>query len=91
MLLNCFLSYWHSSSYHNAAKHSAKLGNVKKALLYADKALEVERCCIGMDHKDYRQQLDVVLQLRHAAASPKTFDASKIEWYDQDDNSNEYR
>ena len=70
------------SSYYAAARYSAKLGDVKKALSYAEKALDVERTCIGTDHDDFRKQLDIVLQLRYAARKPRFFVESKIEWYE---------
>lgn len=47
--------------------------------------MEIERNCVGTDHKDYRQYLDIVLQLRVAAEKPKLFDGTSIEWYDNEE------
>jgi len=82
--------FYRFSSYQDAPKYSAKLGDAKKALLYAEKALEMEKRCIGMDHVDCPEQLDIVLQLRYAARSPNIFNESEVEWYDMDQKGDHY-
>ncbi|KAJ5538643.1 TPR domain protein [Penicillium frequentans] len=48
------------STYRDAAMYSLKLGNTQMALLWAEKALEVERYCVGENHPDYQKMLDTV-------------------------------
>ncbi|XMA13710.1 hypothetical protein WAI453_006501 [Rhynchosporium graminicola] len=69
------------ASYRDAAWYSAKLGNPKIALLWAEKELEVDAYCIGKDHPDYLEELQTVTQLRLAAESSQPFDCSTIDWF----------
>lgn len=51
------------------------------ALLWAEKELEIDRCCVGEDHPDYINLLDVIERLKEAAHKSRKFDDSVIEWY----------
>lgn len=44
-------------SYYYAAKVNTRLGNAKMALLWAEKGLEVNRCCVEEDHPEYTTTL----------------------------------
>jgi hypothetical protein len=67
--------------YRDAAWYSAKLGNPKIALLWAEKELEVDAYCVGIDHPDYIKQLQTVAQLKLAAESSQPFDCTTIDWF----------
>ncbi|TVY18236.1 SET domain-containing protein 5 [Lachnellula arida] len=75
-----------SISYHDAARYSARLGDASMALLWAEKELEVDRYCVGVDHPHYSSESDTVRQLREAVESSLPFDQSSIKWFDSCDS-----
>ncbi|KAF2193110.1 TPR domain protein [Zopfia rhizophila CBS 207.26] len=68
-------------SYHDAAKYSLELRNVKMALLWAEKELEHERICLGEDHPVYKGTFERVKMLEGVAESSAPFDPSIIQWF----------
>lgn len=44
------------------------------ALLWAEKGLEVNRCCVGEDHPEYQTTLEAFTQLKTAWSKVSTFD-----------------
>lgn len=52
------------SSYLEASKLCVKLGKSAEALLYADKALQINEDCLGQDHELYRESSNVVQSLK---------------------------
>jgi hypothetical protein len=54
-------------SYHDALKFNIKLGNRKMAVLWGEKQLENELICLGDDHPDYKETLEMVYHLRNFA------------------------
>jgi hypothetical protein len=51
-------------SYHDALKYNIKLGNRNAALLWGEKQLQHELICLGDDHPDYQETLEMVDHLR---------------------------
>jgi len=74
-----------STSYHDAARYSARLGDAKMALLWAEKELEVDAYCIGKDNPEYQMTLETIDQLRNRVNSSEPLDPSTINWLDPPD------
>lgn len=55
-------------SYHDALKYNIKLGNRNAALLLGEKQLQHELICLGDDHPDYQETLEMVDHLRIVSA-----------------------
>lgn len=51
-------------SYLEASNLCVTLGRVDEALLYAEKALQIDADCLGTDHELYRNSLGIVGSLR---------------------------
>ncbi|PYH76157.1 TPR domain protein [Aspergillus uvarum CBS 121591] len=67
-------------SYHDAARYCLAMGNVKMALLWAEKELELDICCVGRDHPDYEKEAEMVNLLREAVSASKPVHSSVMEW-----------
>ena len=55
-----------------ASRLNTKLGKHGEALGCAEKALQVEKDCIGTDHEDYQKTLEIVRGLKDAGKSSAT-------------------
>ncbi|PYI12807.1 hypothetical protein BO99DRAFT_486228 [Aspergillus violaceofuscus CBS 115571] len=67
-------------SYHDEARYCLAMGNVKMALLWAEKELELDICCVGRDHPDYEKEAEMVNLLREAVSASEPVHSSVIEW-----------
>jgi len=61
------------------------LGDAKMALLWAEKELESDRCCVGGDHPDIAEGVDFVDKLMAAVERERPVEQSVINWLDARD------
>ncbi|OCK75494.1 hypothetical protein K432DRAFT_429377 [Lepidopterella palustris CBS 459.81] len=67
-----------STTYHDAAPFSAKLGNKKLALLWTEKELEIGWHCVSEDHPHCKKELEAVSKIRAATENCGPFDQSIV-------------
>jgi hypothetical protein len=50
-------------------------------LLWAEKELEIDRYCVGNDHPDVVQQVEIVDRLKAIKGGAGEFDQAIIDWF----------
>jgi hypothetical protein len=58
-----------------------RLDNTRLALIWAKKELDVDHYCLGEDHPDYKEGLEVVRLLDAAANGLEPAHESVVKWY----------
>jgi len=66
----------HGSSYYDAARICVLLKDMRAALSWTEKEIEVDLYCLGADHPEYRQGFAVLAQMKIALETTKPIDAS---------------
>lgn len=68
-------------SYHDAARYSLELKNVKMAILWVQKEVEHERTCLGEDHPVYQAAAARLNLLKEISEGKATWEVSMSEYF----------
>jgi hypothetical protein len=58
------------------------MGNIKMAILWTEKELEIDHYCAGEDYPDNQDGLEFLAKLRAAEENPELIDESVIDYFD---------
>lgn len=51
------------------------------ALLWAEKVLGVDLCCVGEDHPEYKKVLVIAEEMRNSLRISEPLNESSLEWF----------